>query len=89
MAWAIEFERAAAKELAKLDKASAVRIARFLSERVARSDDPRAIGRPLKGSALGEFWRYQVGEHRVICRMEDARITVLVVRIGDRRDVYR
>jgi len=89
LAWTIEFEEAAKKELAKLDKTVALRILKFLSGRVSPLDDARSIGEALKGSALGEFWRYRVGDYRIICRIVDARITVIVIRIGNRRDVYR
>ncbi|HLW89859.1 MAG TPA: type II toxin-antitoxin system RelE/ParE family toxin [Roseiarcus sp.] len=89
MAWTIEFEPAAKEELAKLDKVVALRILRFLSQRVALMENPRDIGEALKGSALGEFWKYRVGGYRLICRILDARITIIVIRIGNRRDVYR
>jgi mRNA interferase RelE/StbE len=89
LAWTIEFDPAAAKELVRLDKTVALRITRFLSERVATLDNPRDIGGALRGSALGEFWKYRVGDYRLICRIEDARITVVVLRVGNRREVYR
>jgi len=89
LAWTIEFEEAAKKELAKLDKTVALRILKFLSGRVAPIDDARSIGEALKGSSLGEFWKYRVGDHRIICRIVDARITIIVIRIGNRRDAYR
>jgi mRNA interferase RelE/StbE len=89
LAWRIEFEAAAVKELAKLDKAVAKRITSFLRERVLSLDDPRSIGEALKGPRLGEFWKYRVGDYRIICRIEDGQLLVLVVRIGNRREVYR
>jgi mRNA interferase RelE/StbE len=89
LAWQIEFEAAAVKELAKLDKAVAKRITSFLRERVLSLDDPRSIGEALKGPRLGEFWKYRVGDYRIICRIEDGKLLVLVVRIGNRREVYR
>ncbi|MGO8832826.1 MAG: type II toxin-antitoxin system RelE family toxin [Roseiarcus sp.] len=89
MAWAIEFERTAAKELARLGKPAAARIVEFLSERIAPLEHPRDLGQALKGSALGEFWKYRVGDCRLICKIVDARITIVVVRVGNRRDVYR
>ncbi len=88
MAWRIEFTPEAEKQLAKLDKESAKRITRFLRERVASLNDPRSLGEPLKGR-LREFWRYRVGDYRILCRVEGGRLLVLVVRIGHRRDVYR
>jgi mRNA interferase RelE/StbE len=89
VAWAIEFEKAAAKELVKLGKPAATRIVKFLSERIAPLENPRDFGEALKGSALGEFWKYCVGDYRLICRIVDARITIVVVRVGNRREVYR
>lgn len=89
MAWAIEFERSAERELSKLGHETRRHILRFLHERVAVLDDPRAIGEALKGSRLGEFWKYRVGEYRVIARIEDATVCIFVVRVGNRREVYR
>ena len=89
MAWRIEFEDAALKELAKLDKPVARRILAFLRERVAVLDDPRSVGEALKGSKLGEFWKYRVGDYRVIAHIEDGALRILVLRVGNRRAVYR
>ena len=89
MAWRIEFEDAALKELAKLDKPVARRILAFLRERVAALDDPRSVGEALKGSKLGEFWKYRVGDYRIITNIEDGVMRILVLKIGNRREVYR
>ena len=89
MAWEIELDDAAKKDLAKLDKQVARRIVTFLRERLAVLDDPRSIGESLKGSKLGEFWKYRVGDYRVISTIEDGALRILVVRIGNRREVYR
>ena len=88
MAWKIEFERAAERELGKLDPKSAKRILSFLYERVRPLKDPRSIGEALRGP-LGSFWKYRVGDFRIIAAIEDDRVRILVVRIGNRRDVYR
>ena len=50
---------------------------------------PRSIGEALKGSTLGEFWKYRVGDYRIIASIEDRALCVLVVKIGNRREVYR
>ena len=89
MAWRVEFEDAALKELAKLDKPVARRILAFLRERVAVLDDPRSVGEALKGSRLGDFWKYRVGDYRVIAHIEDGALRVLVLKVGNRREVYR
>jgi len=89
LAWRIELEDAAKKDLANMDKQIAQRITAFLRERVAVLDDPRSIGEALKGSKLGEFWKYRVGDYRIIGSIEDGALRILVVKIGNRREVYR
>ncbi len=89
MAWQIKFDDASKKDLAKLDKQIAKRITEFLRERVSVLDDPRSIGEALKGSKLGEFWKYRVGDYRIISTIEDGALRILVVKIGNRREVYR
>ena len=89
MAWQIEFSDTASKQLAKLDKPVAKRIRDFLRERVAVLNNPRSIGDALKGSEFGELWRYRVGDWRLICKIEDQRIMITVVRLGNRREVYK
>jgi len=89
MLWKVEFDPAAERELEKLDPQNTRRILTFLFERVAKLDDPRSIGEALKGSKLGSFWKYRVGDCRVISSIEDGMMRVLIVRIGNRRDVYR
>ena len=96
MAWTIEFERSAERELDKLGHDAARRILGFrhervaaLHERVAALDDPRVIGQALKGSKLGDFWKYRVGDYRIIASINDEAVRVVVVRIGNRREVYR
>ncbi len=89
MAYDVEFSQSADRELRKLDPQYRRRVLKFLQERVAERDDPRSIGEALRGSRLGEFWKYRVGDYRLICRIEDARLIVLVLRVGHRREVYR
>ena len=89
MPWTVEFDAAAAKELRKLDPPVARRVVAFLRERLAPLADPRSIGEALRGDELGEFWKYRLGDYRVVARIVDRRLIVIVVRIGHRRDVYR
>lgn len=89
MTWRIEYARAARKDVEGLDRQVAKRIRTFLEDRLAQLDDPRSLGEPLKGSRMGAFWKYRVGDYRIIASIEDERVTVLVVRIGHRRAVYR
>ncbi|SEO37874.1 mRNA interferase RelE/StbE [Nitrosospira multiformis] len=89
MAWKIELYPAVERELSQLDLSAARPILVFLYERVALLDDPRSIGEPLKGSQLNEFWKYWVGNYRVIANIEDSTVRILVVRISQRREIYR
>lgn len=89
MAWRIEFEAGAVKDLASMDKPVARRIVTFLRERVAQLDDVRSVGEALRGSKLGEFWKYRVGDYRIVAKIEDQAVCILVVKVGNRREVYR
>ncbi len=89
MAWQIEFDESAKKELAKLDRQVARRLIDFLKNRVLSLRDPRSVGQALRGSTLGEFWKYRVGDFRIIASIQDDRMIVLVLRVGNRSDIYR
>jgi mRNA interferase RelE/StbE len=89
MKWIIEFDPSAVKELDKLDSQQAKRILRFLFDRVAHLDDPRSIGEALKGSRFNTLWKYRVGDYRIITSIEDNVTRILVVKVGDRKGVYR
>jgi mRNA interferase RelE/StbE len=87
--WLIEFEKEAEKDLEKLDRQIQKRIVKFLRERVATLENPRSIGHALSGSELGDYWRYRVGDYRVIVDIQDRRLCVQVVGVGNRREIYR
>lgn len=89
MVWRIEVSETAEKQLAKLDRPAAKRIRAFLRERIAVLDNPRSIGDALKGSELGEFWKYRVGDWRLICQIKDKQVVITVITLGNRREVYR
>ena len=86
LVWKIEMTGEAEKELARIDKSAAKRIIRYLRERV--SVDPRASGKSLRGDLSG-LWRYRVGDYRLICELFDEKVSVLVIRVGHRKDVYQ
>ena len=89
MAWRVEFDPDAVKDLKKLDKQIQIRILDFLRERLARLNNPRELGEALAGSKAGNYWKYRVGDWRIICDLQDQRIVVRVLRGGNRREVYR
>jgi mRNA interferase RelE/StbE len=89
LAFRVEFDPAALKDLRKLDRAVQQRLVGFLRTRVATLEDPRSLGEALAGARLGSYWKYRVGDWRIICDMQDERIVVRVLRIGNRREIYR
>jgi mRNA interferase RelE/StbE len=86
-AWTVEFDDRARRELRKLDAKIQRDILRYLREHVAGSPDPRQFGKPLRMTLAG-LWRYRVGDYRLICRLEDRILVVLVLKVGHRREVY-
>jgi mRNA interferase RelE/StbE len=88
LAWAIDYADTAKAQLRKLDKQTARRILDYMDERIADLENPRDTGKALTGP-FGGLWRYRVGDCRVICEIQDNALRVLVVQVGNRRDVYR
>ena len=86
--WKVEITRGAEKQIKKLDRTAQTVILRFLRERLQPAENPRQWGKPLHGE-MGGLWRYRVGDYRLICDIQDEKITVLVLRVGHRKDVYR
>ena len=89
MVWIIKYTESSSKQLKKLDKQTALRVLDDMDERVAVLADPRSLGKSLKGPKMGEYWRYRVGDIRLICNILDGQMTVLVIEIGNRREIYR
>lgn len=89
MLWAIKYTETSQRQLKKLDKSLALRVLDYMDERVAHLEDPRSLGKNLVGPRLGSYWRYRVGEVRVICDIQDQQVLILVVEVGQRREVYQ
>jgi mRNA interferase RelE/StbE len=85
--WSIAFTDDAEHDFARLDKVIQRRIFRYLHERIANADDPRDFGKRLQHQ-LSNLWRYRVGDYRILCAIEDDRLTILVVEIGHRSTIY-
>lgn len=88
MIWKLEFSPRAQKQLDKVDAVNRGRILKTMLRDLARTDDPRAFGEAMVGNWTG-YWRYRIGDYRTICRIEDAVVTVFVVQLAHRREVYR
>jgi mRNA interferase RelE/StbE len=87
LAWSIEYDRGALKDLKKLDRAIQREILDYMDSRVATADDPRRFGKPLRASKFG-LWRYRVRDYRIICELQEKRLVVLVVAVGHRSTIY-
>src|SRR5882724_2874477 len=88
LAWIVEFDVKAKQEFKSLDRPVQKRIQRFIHERLETTPDPRTLGRALTGSYAG-FWRFRVGDYRLICDVQDKKVMVLVLRIGHRKEIYQ
>lgn len=88
MAWTLRLSETAKRQLGKLDASNAQTILRYLNRLVLETSDPRDRGSGLRANLAG-LWRYRVGDYRVICRLEDHELVVLVLQIGHRREVYK
>ena len=89
MAWTIQYAESAVRQLKKLDRSVALKIVDYLDERVAFLEDPGSVGKKLSGPRLGNYWRYRIGDMRVICDVQDMQLIVLVLELGHRKEVYR
>ena len=89
MPWIIKYTESAQRQLKKLDKSAALRVLDYMDERNGILADPRSAGKNLVGPRMGSYWRYRVGDLRVICDIQDQTVVILVIEIGHRREVYR
>ena len=87
MSYKIEFSDLAHKNLKKLEVSARKQILTYLRDVLAKIENPRLIGKALTGNLKG-FWRYRSGHFRIICKIEDDRLVVLVLKISHRKDVY-
>ena len=87
MAWTIEYDEAAVEDLKKLDKPVQREILNYVEKRIAKADDPRSFGKPLRHSKFG-LWRFRVRDYRILCQLQQSRLVVLVVAIGHRSKIY-
>jgi mRNA interferase RelE/StbE len=88
LTWRIEITRTAEKQITKLHRVAQKSIQRFLREKLVPAENPRQWGKPLHGEKRG-LWRYRVGDYRLICDIQDEKITVMILEIEHRKSVYR
>lgn len=88
MSWKVRWQKRAIKDMERFGHADRERIARFFRDRVSARDDPREIGEALSGP-FSDYWKYRVDAFRVIASIDDQAVTIMIVRVGNRRDIYR
>ena len=88
MIFHVEFTESARKELKKLDKYTQKLILLWLDKNLEGTDNPRGHGKALSENRVGQ-WRYRVGDYRIIAKIEDNRLIILVIAIGHRREIYK
>jgi mRNA interferase RelE/StbE len=86
--WRVEIDPRALRDLRRIDRGKAREILSYINERILSQGDPRQLGKPLQGDLKG-FWRYRVGDFRIVARIEDEVLLVMVIAIGHRKEVYR
>lgn len=87
MAWTIEFSKIAAAQFSKLDKPTKLRIKNFVTK-LTELKNPRHNGKFMQGEQAA-YYRYRVGDYRLICHIEDNNMLITVIKMGHRKDVYK
>lgn len=83
----VEFSKNALKQLKKLDKPTAALVLGWIRKNLEGCSNPRIHGKGLTANRSGQ-WRYRVGDYRILAEIIDKKITILVVNVSHRRDVY-
>jgi mRNA interferase RelE/StbE len=87
LAWTIEYDKEALADLKKLDRQTQREVVDYMESRIAKAEDPRAFGKPLRHSKFG-LWRYRMRDYRIICELRAAQLVVLVIAVAHRSIVY-
>lgn len=87
MTWQIELSDVAENFLDKLYKADKKCVAQIHKKLLMVLQSPKQFGKPLKGDKSG-IWRYRFGDYRILCHLKDEVMLILVLEIGNRKDVY-
>lgn len=88
MIYKVRYSKTALKQLKKLDKQTSSIIISFIEKKLENCDNPRVIGKALQGD-LKDKWRYRVGNYRILAKIDDCKITIVILELGHRRDIYQ
>lgn len=87
MIYQVLFTERAKKDLKKMDRHTAALILGWIRKNLENCEDPRRHGKPLTANHSGE-WRYRVGDYRILAEIQDQTVTILVLTVGHRREIY-
>ena len=87
MNYKVLFSEEAKKQLKKLDKHISILIITWIRKNLQGCDNPRQLGKPLVANRIGQ-WRYRIGDYRLICEIQDEEITILILEVGHRKNIY-
>lgn len=88
MKYQVEYTKRAVKQLKKMDRKIAAFILSYIEDKLVGCSDPRAHGKSLQGN-LNDKWRYRVGDYRILAKIQDETVTITVIEIGHRKEIYR
>jgi mRNA interferase RelE/StbE len=88
MQWTVKLSETALKTLEKVNKPEQLRIRQFIKESLGNLDNPRSSGKALQGNLKG-LWRYRVGDYRLVCKIYNNELVIMVLEIGHRKDIYK
>ena len=88
MGYDVVYSKEAIKSLKKIDKGQRILLYNWIEHNLINIENPRSNGKVLNGN-LKDYWRYRVGEYRIIADIQDKNITIVIVNVGHRREVYK
>lgn len=88
MIYELKYEAKAVKQIKKLDPATRKLIKSWIEKNLLNTDNPRQHGKGLTG-ILSQYWRYRVGDYRILAEINDTEIVIIIVEVGHRREIYR
>ena len=88
MIYELKYEEKAVKQIKKLDLATRKLIKSWIEKNLLNTDNPRQHGKGLTGG-LSQYWRYRVGDYRILAEINDTEIVIIIVEVGHRREIYR
>jgi mRNA interferase RelE/StbE len=85
--YSLRFTHEALKDLKKFDPMIRKMLLSWIDKNLSHLENPRTLGKSLKGK-LKEFWRYRVGDYRLLCSIQDQVLVILVITVRVRKEAY-